>query len=91
MSTTSATATERAPIVIANDNRGGTAFMIETGDIAAGIIVREANIYRFFAAHNDFRALDGTEFTTPKAAQKAADLVRASIRDEAKRLRHDGN
>ena len=88
MSTTLATVTARTPIVIANDNRGGSAFMIETGDIAAGIVVREEKTYRFFAAHNDFRALDGSVFTTPNAAQKAADLLRATARDEAKRLRN---
>lgn len=87
MSTTLASTTAHAPIVIANDNRGGSAFIIETGDIAAGIVVRQAKNYQFFAAHNDFHALDGTEFTTPNAAQKAADLVHASIREEAKRLR----
>ena len=89
MSTTSAMAPAHAPIVIANDNRGGSAFMIETGDIAAGIIVREANTYRFFAAHNDFRTLDGRVFASPKAAQKAADLIRASTRSELRRARRD--
>ena len=87
MSTTFATTTAQAPIVIANDNRGGSAFIIETGDIAAGIVVRQAKNYRFFAAHNDFRALDGSIFATPNAAQKAAELVHATTRDQAKRLR----
>jgi hypothetical protein len=86
MSTTATTA--RAPIVIANDNGGGSAFIIETGNIAAGIVVRNAKSYRFFAAHNDFRALDGTDFTTPTAAQKAADLVHAAAKVATLRPRH---
>jgi hypothetical protein len=89
MSTTSATATTHAPIIIANDNRGGSAFMIETGDIAAGIVVREEKTYRFFAAHNDFRTIDGNVFESPKAAQKAADIMHASTRHELKRARRD--
>lgn len=87
MSTNSANAAPRAPIVIANDNTGGTAFIIETGDISAGIVVREAKSYRFFAAHSDFRALEGARFATPAAAQKAANLVHASRRDAIGRQR----
>jgi hypothetical protein len=86
MSTTATAA--RAPIVIANDNSGGSAFIIETGNVAAGIVVRNAKSYRFFAAHNDFRALDGTDFTTPTAAQKAADLVHAAAQLAAVRARY---
>jgi hypothetical protein len=87
MSTNAAIPAQRAPIVLANDNHGGTAFIIETGDIAAGVVVREAKTFRFFAAHGDFRALDGAHFTTPAAAQKAADLVHASGRDAIARQR----
>jgi hypothetical protein len=87
MSSNAAIPAQRAPIVIANDDHGGTAFIIETGDIAAGVVVREAKSYRFFAAHGDFRALEGARFTTPAAAQKAADLVYASKRHALARLR----
>ena len=87
MSTTIVPATAHAPIVIANDNRGGSAFIIETGEIAAGIVVREARNYRFFAAHSDFRPLDGTVYATPNAAQKAADLVHATAREGARKTR----
>jgi hypothetical protein len=74
--------------VAANDNRTDGAFIIETGDVAAGIVVRQAKNYRFFSAHTDFRALDGTIFTTPKAAQKAVELVHASVRLAAARRRN---
>ena len=86
-STLSDTSHAQSPLA-ANDNRTDGAFIIETGDIAAGIVVRQAKNYRFFSAHNDFRALDGSIFTTPKAAQKAAELVHASIRLAAARRRN---
>jgi hypothetical protein len=84
---TNAIPARNAPIVIANDIHGSTAFIIETGDLAAGVVVREAKNYRFFAAHGDFRALEGALFATPAAAQKAADLVHASGRRAIARLR----
>ena len=87
--TGTSTGTSHAPSSIAaNDNRTDGAFIIETGDVAAGIVVRQAKNYRFFSAHHDFRALDGSIFTTPKAAQKAAELVHASIRLAAARRRN---
>jgi hypothetical protein len=73
MSTTTVAAC--APIIVADRKRDGSAFIIETGNVAAGVIVRSAKSYRFFAAHEDFRTLDGADFTTPAAAQKAADLM----------------
>ena len=66
----------------ANDNNEGAAFVIETADTAAGIIVRQENGYRFFAADAQFNLLDGSIFKSPKAAQKAAELMRkAAARD----------
>lgn len=66
----------------ANDN--GIAFVIETAETAAGVIVRQSNGYRFFAADQQFQQLDGSIFKSPKAAQKAADLMRrAAQRDHA--------
>jgi hypothetical protein len=68
----------------ANDNSEGTAFVIETADIAAGVIVRQQEGYRFFAADQQFSLLDGSIFKSPKAAQRAADLMqRAAARDHA--------
>jgi hypothetical protein len=68
----------------ANDNSQNNAFVIETADTAAGVIVRQANGYRFFAADHQFNLLDGSIFKSPKAAQQAADLMwRAAARDLA--------
>lgn len=68
----------------ANDNSEGSAFVIETADTAAGIIVRQPDGYRFFAADQQFNLLDGSIFKSPKAAQQAADLMRrAAVRDHA--------
>jgi hypothetical protein len=67
------------PVAIANDNEGRSAFIIETGGTAAGVVVRDGRKYRFFSAHNDFRTLDGQAYATPGAAQKAADLLRAGL------------
>lgn len=77
----------------ANDNSEGTAFVIETADTAAGIIVRQPDGYRFFAADQQFTLLDGSIFKSPKAAQQAADLMRrAAVRDHATAQRYgDGH
>ena len=81
--------TDRQPIAVANDNHGGTAFIIETGNVAAGIIVREGRSYRFFSAHADFRALEGHIYGTPRAAQKAADLLRSALQRRTAEARPD--
>lgn len=68
----------------ANDNDKDGAFVIETADMAAGIVVRQADGYRFFAADRHFSQLDGSIFKSPKAAQKAAELMhRAAALDHA--------
>lgn len=64
------------------------AYVIETGEAAAGVIVRQGDGYRFFASDAQFGLLDGSVFKSPKAAQKAADLMyRAASRDHADRRR----
>jgi hypothetical protein len=63
------------PNRVANDNPGGSAFIIETGGVAAGVVVREGRKYRFFSASSEFQTLDGQDYASPRAAQKAADLV----------------
>jgi hypothetical protein len=40
--------------------------------ISAGVIVRETQGFRFFAATHAFDRLEGQIFATPRAAQKAA-------------------
>lgn len=75
----------------ANDNSEGSAFVIETADTAAGVIVRQPEGYRFFAADRQFTLLDGSIFKSPKAAQQAADLMqRAAARDLATAQRFSG-
>lgn len=56
------------------------AYVIEVGEIAAGILVRDQDAYRFFAAHHDFHLLEGCVFRTPHAAQKAAERMREATR-----------
>jgi hypothetical protein len=56
------------------------AYVIEVGDIAAGILVRDQGSYRFFAAHRDFALLEGGTFRTPRAAQQAAERMLAAAR-----------
>jgi len=64
------------------------AFVIETDEAAAGVIVRQDDGYRFFASESQFQPLDGSVFKSPKAAQKAAELMsRAAARDHADKRR----
>ena len=64
------------------ETREYPAFVIEAGETAAGIVIRQQDGYRFFAADARFTLLDGSVFKTPKAAQKAAELMqRAAARD----------
>jgi hypothetical protein len=66
----------------------GEAFVIETADTAAGVIVRQRGGYRFFASNDRFQLLDGSVFKNPQAAQAAAELMqRAAARDLAERRR----
>jgi len=75
-------------LVPAASPRDDEAFVIEAAHVAAGVIVRQQDGYRFFAADERFQRLDGSVFKTPKAAQQAADLMqRAAARDHADRRR----
>jgi hypothetical protein len=40
--------------------------------VQAGIVVRDGNRFRFYAATHAFNSLDGKLFKNPKAAEKAA-------------------
>jgi hypothetical protein len=72
----------------AASRRDDEAFVIEAADVAAGVIVRQQDGYRFFAANDRFQRLDGSVFKTPKAAQQAADLMqRAAARNLADKRR----
>jgi hypothetical protein len=47
-------------------------YIIETRKGAAGIVVRDGDGFRFFAATHRFNGLDGQLFNTPKDAEAAA-------------------
>lgn len=48
------------------------AFIIEVNSRAAGIVVRDGRCFRFHAACDTFRGLDGRDFRSPGHAHKAA-------------------
>ena len=47
------------------------AFVIEVRSNAAGIVVHDGRNYRFFAATYEFNDLEGRDFRSPAAAQRA--------------------
>jgi hypothetical protein len=47
-------------------------YIIEVGSQAAGIVVRTAGGYRFFAATHRFNSLEGQLFRNPRQAERAA-------------------
>lgn len=47
-------------------------FIIEVSSKAAGIVVRDAGGYRFFAAEHRFNALEGQLFRNAREAERAA-------------------
>ena len=48
------------------------AYIIEVASQAAGIVVRTAEGYRFFAAARRFNSLEGQLFRNPRQAERAA-------------------
>jgi hypothetical protein len=51
------------------------AYVIETGDEAAGIIIREGDRFRFYSSSRRFRSLDGASYRRPRDAERAAARV----------------
>jgi len=47
-------------------------YIIEVGSKAAGIVVRDPDGYRFFAATHRFNALEGQLFRNAREAERAA-------------------
>jgi hypothetical protein len=47
-------------------------YIIEVSSKAAGIVVRDTEGYRFFAATHDFDSLEGRYFTSARDAERAA-------------------
>jgi hypothetical protein len=52
------------------------AYIIESGDLAAGIVTREKRGFVFHSAAKTFRRLDGQFFDTLVQAQRAAETLR---------------
>lgn len=55
------------------------AFVIEVRSDAAGIVVQDGRYYRFFAANTEFNDLEGRDFRSPAAAQRAAQAHLATL------------
>ena len=51
------------------------AYIIEVGSQAAGIVVRNPDGYRFFAASHRFNALEGQLFRNAREAERAANRL----------------
>jgi hypothetical protein len=52
------------------------AYVIECGELAAGIVTRERRGFIFHAAADAFRLINGQMFRTPQEAQRAAERLR---------------
>jgi hypothetical protein len=59
------------------------AYVIEVGERPAGILVRDGQAFRFFAAQRDFGLLEGSLFRSPRAAQKAAERMQSAARPQS--------
>jgi hypothetical protein len=63
--------------------RAADAYVIETGDGAAGIAVSEAKGFRFFASRQPFFRLEKQVFRSLRALRAALDGVAATFGDPA--------
>lgn len=59
------------------------AYIIETATMTAGIVAAQDKGFRFYASHPVMSALEGKIFESPKAAQRAADELAASLNDRS--------
>lgn len=64
-------------------NQPFAAYVIEVGGLSAGILVRDGQAFRFFAAQRDFGLLEGSFFRSPRDAQKAAERMQSAARPKA--------
>jgi hypothetical protein len=48
------------------------AYIVEVGEEAVGVVARETNGYRFYAAKQSFRSLEGRVFASAESARTAA-------------------
>jgi hypothetical protein len=62
------------------------AYIIETAEIAVGVVVRQDNGYRFFASDRRAQPLDGRVFRSPAQAEREVrrlEAARANARPDA--------
>jgi hypothetical protein len=59
------------------------AYVIEVAGAPAGVLVRDGQAFRFFAARRDFGLLEGSVFRSPHAAQRAAERMQSAARTPA--------
>lgn len=52
------------------------AFVIQSADLTAGIVVAERGGVRFYASEREFHGLDGKIFKSIRAARQAVDRLR---------------
>ena len=50
-------------------------YIIEVGSKAAGIVVRDTDGYRFFAACHEFNRMEGQVFRNAREAERAANRL----------------
>jgi len=62
------------------------AYVIECGELAAGIVTREHRGFLFHAAADAYRRLNGQMFRTPQEAQRAAEKLRSAKGSSDKRM-----
>jgi hypothetical protein len=51
------------------------AFVIQSGDLTAGIVIVERGGVRFYASEREFHGLDGRIFKSIRAARQAVDRL----------------
>ncbi len=56
------------------------AYIIETPLMTAGIVAAQEKGFRFYASHPAMYPLEGKVFESVKSAQRAADILAASLR-----------
>jgi hypothetical protein len=49
------------------------AYVIETSDQAAGIVISEGDRFRFYSSSRRFRSLEGSSYRRPRDAEKAVE------------------
>jgi hypothetical protein len=67
------------------------AYIIETATITAGIVAAHGRSFRFYASHPSMFVLDGQLFSSPKAAQTAAEKISRIPQGPAPRAKVDSS